>query len=224
MRHPFLSRTKAVTLTAIEDEIANGVTHGIGLGLAIAGLVGLIVLTSIHGTVWHIVGCTVYGASLVVLYMASTLYHAVQHAGAKRILRIVDHVAIYLLIAGTYTPFTLVNLRGPWGWTLFGVVWGLAILGIVFKLVYGHGKPWFSLGLYLAMGWVCVIAGPQIITAVPTGCLLWLLAGGLAYTIGTVFYAWDSVRYFHAVWHLFVLAGSAFHYCAVMYYVVPAIR
>ena len=222
MRMPsVVNRAHAVSLAAIEDEIANGVTHGIGLGLSIAGLVGLIVLTSLHGSIWHIVGCTVYGASLVVLYTASTLYHAVQHIRAKQILRLVDHIAIYLLIAGTYTPFTLVNLRGPWGWTLFGIVWGLAALGAVFKLVYGHGLPWLSLTLYLAMGWVAVIAARPLFDAVPTGCLLWLLGGGLAYTVGTVFYAWDSIRYFHAVWHLFVLAGSALHYCAVIYYVVP---
>src|SRR5690606_17139523 len=144
------------TIRTIEQEIANGITHGVGLVLSIAGLIGLIALTTMKGNMWHVVGCTVYGGSLVILYTASTLYHSIQHPRAKRILRTVDHASIYLLIAGTYTPFTLVNLRGPWGWTLFGIVWGLAILGILFKLSYGFKLERLSLVVYLAMGWLCV--------------------------------------------------------------------
>lgn len=213
---------RPVTLQAIEEEIANGVTHGLGLLLSIVGLYALVALTSAYGNAWHVVGCTVYGASLVLLYGVSTLYHGLQNATWKRVLRRVDHIAIFLLIAGTYTPFTLVNLRGPFGWTLFGLVWGLAVLGIVFKLVWGHRLEWLSLALYLTMGWICVIAAKPIIEAIPTNGLLWLLAGGLCYTAGTIFYALNhSVRYFHAVWHIFVLAGSALHFGAVFYYVVP---
>lgn len=211
-----------VTLRRIEEEIANGVTHGIGLLLSVGGLCALLVLTIARGNVWHVVGCTVYGSSLVILYTASTLYHSFRNPRIKQVLRTVDHAAIFLLIAGTYTPFTLVNLRGPWGWTLFAVVWTLAILGIVGKIIFGHRFEWISLSAYLAMGWLCVIAARPIMDTVPTGALWWLLAGGVAYTVGTIFYAADRrVPYFHAVWHVFVILGSVFHFLAVMFYVVP---
>lgn len=214
--------THAEMFRAIEEELANGLTHGLGLVLSVAGMVGLVVLTALHGTIWHVVGCTVYGTSLVLLYLVSTLYHSVRDPGWKRVLRRVDHMAIFLLIAGTYTPFTLVNLRGPTGWTLFALVWGLAVAGIAFKLRWGHRLEWVSLALYLSMGWLCVIAAKQIVATIPTGGLLWLLGGGLCYTFGTIFYALDHRwRYFHAVWHVFVLAGSGLHYVAVLLYVVP---
>ena len=222
MTHSNQPVTTTVTIQAIEEEIANGVTHGLGLLLSIAGLYALVVLTSAYGNAWHVVGCTIYGSSLVALYAVSTLYHSLPNPRWKVILRRIDHIAMFLLIAGTYTPFTLVNLRGPFGWTLFGLVWGLAVVGIVFKLVYGHRLEWLSLALYLTMGWICLIAAKPIIAVIPTAGLLWLLAGGLCYTAGTVFYAYDhAVRFFHTVWHLFVLAGSALHFGAVFYYVVP---
>jgi len=216
---------RVTTLQGIQEELANSITHGLGLLLSAAGFVALVVVAGLHGTIWHVIGCSVYGLSLVVLYSASTLYHTTRSARAKRILRLVDHAAIYLLIAGTYTPFTLICLSGPWGWTLFSIVWSLAVLGIAFKIVYGHRHEHLSLGIYLAMGWMCLIAARPIVAAVPTGGLILLVAGGLAYTAGTIFYAKDdSVKYFHAVWHLFVLLGSVLHFCAVFFYVLPAAR
>ena len=208
-----------VTLHAVEEELANTLTHGLGLVLSVAGLVALVVLTSLRGTVWHIVGCGVYGGSLVVLYGASTAYHGARRPRVKNALRTLDHIAIYFLIAGTYTPFTLVNLRGPWGWTLFGLVWSLAVFGTLFKLLVRDHPEWFSLGIYLAMGWVCVIAAKPILEIADPGLLALLIAGGLAYTLGTIFYALDRKPYFHTVWHLFVLTGSALHFCAVIIYV-----
>ena len=214
-------RSASVTVHAVEEELANTLTHGLGLVLSIAGLVALIALTTLRGDLWHIVGCGVFGGSLVVLYGVSTAYHGARRPRVKRILRTIDHIAIYLLIAGTYTPFTLVNLRGPWGWTLFGLVWGIAVVGTLSKLIVRDHPEWFSLGAYIAMGWMCVIAAKPILEIAPWGLLALLLAGGMAYTLGTIFYAWDRVPYFHAVWHVFVLAGSALHYCAVVLYVVP---
>ena len=210
-----------VTIASIENEIANGVTHGIGLLLAIGGLCSLIVLTAYHGTVWHIVGCTIYGASLVILYTASTLYHSVQRPALKAVLRTIDHAAIFLLIAGTYTPFTLVNLHGPLGWTLFAAVWTLAVIGIAMKIIWGHRWQWFSLAMYLGMGWLCLLAAKPLMAVIPTGALWLLAAGGLAYTVGTIFYTLDDIRFFHAVWHVFVMAGSILHFLAVVFYVVP---
>jgi hemolysin III len=210
-----------VTLYRIEDEIASGVTHGIGLMMAFGGLCSLIVLTTARGSIWQIVGCTVFGISLVILYLASTLYHFVQEPVWKESLRKLDHVAIYLLIAGTYTPFTLVNLHGVWSWILFGLVWGLATFGIVAKIWWGDRWQWLSLAAYLGLGWSALIAARPIIESIPMAGLGWLLAGGLAYTFGVIFFAFDRIRYFHAIWHIFVMMGSVFHFCAVIFYVVP---
>jgi hemolysin III len=202
------------------EEIANSVTHGVGLLLAAAGLAVLVTFASLRGTAWHIVGCSIYGSTLVLLYAASTLYHAIPNARAKRVLRVLDHSAIFLLIAGTYTPFTLVNLRGPWGWSLFGVVWGLALLGIVLQT----GKlrhPVFAVALYVVMGWTVVIAIRPLLHAIAPGGLALLVAGGLAYTLGITFYAWKRLPYAHSVWHGFVLLGSALHFFAILLFVVP---
>ena len=198
------------------EEIANAVTHGIGLVLSIAGFAVLLVLAILRGTAWHIVACSVYGASLIALYSASTLYHAVVSPRLKRALRIFDHSAIYLLIAGTYTPFLLFYLRGPWGWSIFGVIWALAAAGVLFKLWFVDRVPRLSTAVYIAMGWLVVIAAKPVLTHVPARTLLWLLAGGLFYSAGVVFYAWKRLPYNHAVWHLFVLAGSTCHYFAVL--------
>ncbi|HUN61484.1 MAG TPA: hemolysin III family protein [Candidatus Sulfotelmatobacter sp.] len=198
------------------EEIANSITHGIGLVLSIAGFVVLLVFAILRGGTSHIVACSIYGATLIALYSASTLYHAVVSPRLKRALRIFDHSAIYLLIAGTYTPFLLLYLRGPWGWSLFGVVWGLAFAGIVFKFWFVGHFEYVSTAIYLAMGWLVIIAAKPVLAHVPTPTLLWLLAGGLFYTCGVVFYAWRRLPYSHAVWHLFVLAGSACHYCAIL--------
>lgn len=203
------------------EEIANSVTHGIGLCLSLAGLAILVALASLHGGAIHVVSCAVYGSTLVAMYATSTLYHSARSPRAKRVLKILDHCSIYLLIAGTYTPFTLVTLRGGWGWTLFGVVWGMSVLGILFKAFLVHRFPVVSTLIYLTMGWLVVVAVEPLLRLTPRGALLWLVAGGIAYTAGTAFYMWKRLPYSHAVWHLFVLGGSACHYCAVVY-VVPA--
>jgi hemolysin III len=204
------------------EEFANSVTHGVGLGLSLAGLVVLMILAALRGTAWHVVSCAVYGSTLVILYGASTLYHSIQSPRAKRVLRIIDHGAIYLLIAGTYTPFTLVNLRGGLGWTLFGVVWSLAALGIVFKAFHVDRFPIASTLVYLSMGWLVVIAWKPMVTLIPAGGIALIAAGGAAYTLGVFFFAAKRIPYNHAIWHLFVLAGSIFHYVAVLLYVLPA--
>lgn len=198
------------------EEIANTVTHGIGLLLSIAGFVVLLVFAILRGTAWHVVACSIYGATLICLYSASTLYHVAVSARLKRALRIFDHSAIYLLIAGTYTPFLLLNLRGPWGWSLFGAIWGLALAGILFKFWFvGHWEH-LSTAIYVLMGWLALIATKPVLAHVPSTTLLWLLAGGLFYSGGVIFYVWKRLPYSHAVWHVFVLAGSTCHYFAVL--------
>jgi len=201
------------------EEAANSLTHGLGALLAIAGLAILVVSASRHGSARAVVGCVVFGTTLVILYVTSTLYHAVPHSRAKPALRILDHSAIFLLIAGTYTPFTLVSLRGPWGWSLFGIVWGLALAGIALRLSLGRRPTGLFVSLYLAMGWCVVVAVKPLLVAVAPGGLALLLAGGLAYSGGLAFYLWRRLPYHHAVWHAFVLAGSSFHYAAVLLYV-----
>lgn len=206
----------------VGEELANSLTHGVGALLAVGGLVWLVALASLRGDVWHVVACSIYGTAMVVLYTASTLYHAISSPHAKRVLRLVDHTAIYLLIAGTYTPFTLVSLRGPWGWSLFGIVWGLAVTGIILEIVAARRRPAISIALYVAMGWVMVVATRPLIAALPPLGLGLLVAGGLAYTGGIAFYAWKRLPYGHAIWHLFVLAGTMLHFFAVMVSVIPA--
>jgi hemolysin III len=203
------------------EEIANAITHGIGLLLSIAGFVVLLVLAALRGTAWHIVACSIYGTTLICLYAASTLYHAVISPRVKRALRIFDHSAIYLLISGTYTPFLLVSLRGPWGWSLFGVIWGLALAGVLFKFWFVERFAILSTAVYIAMGWLVVIAAKPVITHLPLTAIIWLLAGGLAYTGGVIFFAAKRIPYSHAIWHLFVLAGSICHYFAVLSTVIP---
>jgi hemolysin III len=206
------------------EEIVNSLTHGIGLVLSVAGFAVLLVQAAKNGTAWHIVGCTVYGCTLICLYLASTLYHGIPAPRLKRVLRIVDHSAIYLLIAGTYTPFLLVNLRGGWGWSLLGIIWGCAMAGIVFKLWFVDHFNLLSTLLYIAMGWLAVVAIKPLLAHVSAAGLEWLLAGGLAYTVGVVFYATRRIPYSHGIWHLFVLAGSFCHYLAVLYAVVLPAR
>lgn len=203
------------------EELANSITHGLGFLLSIAGLVFLILVAAWHGTTRHIVSSSLYGSTLVLLYLASTLYHFVQQPKAKSILRIFDHSAILLLIAGTYTPFTLISLRGPWGWSLFGTIWGLAIVGIVLEITSLRRFRILLISLYLVMGWAVVVAVKPMLTHVPPSGLWLLLAGGLCYTGGLGFYLWKRLPYHHAVWHLFVLAGSILHYLAIFYAVLP---
>jgi len=203
------------------EELANSITHGIGLVLSIVGLAVLVVLSVMNGNAWHIAGCTTFGVTLVLLYAASTVYHSFRTPHLKRILKILDHAAIYLLIAGTYTPFTLVNLRGFWGWTLFGLVWSLSIFGILWKLFHVDRFQIVSTLIYIVMGWIVIIAIKPVLAAVPLSGVLWLLAGGLFYTVGVLFFAWNRVPYNHAIWHVFVMAGSICHYFAVLFYVLP---
>ena len=204
------------------EELAHSVSHGIGIVLSIAALTVLVAFAARRGDAWHIVGVAVFGTTLVLLYVTSTLYHAIPLPRAKRVLRVLDHSAIYLLIAGTYTPFTLVNLRGPWGWSLFAVVWTAAIAGIVYKSVALGRFPGLSVAIYVTMGWCVVVAiRPLLHSVAPAGIEL-LVAGGLAYTLGLVFYGWRRLPYHHLVWHLFVLLGSVLHFFAVLYYVIPA--
>ncbi len=198
------------------EEIANSLTHGLGLILSVGGLAVLVTLAAMRGDAWTVVGCAVFGASLVLLYSASTLYHALRAPRWKHLLRVADHAAIFLLIAGTYTPFTLVNLRGPWGWSLFGVVWALAVGGVMLKLFCTGRFDVLSTLVYLFMGWLALIALRPLLGALPLGSLVFLLIGGVAYSLGTVFYGWRRLPYHHAVWHVFVLIGSICHFIAVL--------
>jgi len=201
------------------EEIANSLSHGAGVVAALVGVPILLVHAATHGGAGFIVGTSIFSAAIFLLYGSSTLYHALPAGKAKRVFRVLDHSFIYLLIAGTYTPFTLGVLGGAWGWTLFGVIWGLASIGVALKASGQASNPIFSTTLYLLMGWVVVIAVEPLVARVPTPGLLWLLAGGLSYTAGVIFFAIGSkLRYGHLIWHCFVLAGTACHYFAVLWY------
>ena len=198
------------------EEITNAITHGVGACLSIAAMVILIVFASINGNAWHIVSFSIFGTTLVILYLSSTLYHSLTHQKAKHLFRKFDHISIFLLIAGTYTPFCLIALRGWIGWSLFGVVWGCAILGTVFKSISVGKLELLSTILYILMGWVALIAiNPLYHAMSPYGFGL-LISGGVSYTFGTIFFVRDRIKYFHGVWHLFVLAGSIFHFFSVL--------
>ena len=198
------------------EEIANSVSHGVGFLATVASAPVLVLSAVRHGGVARIVGASVFAATMVLLYLTSTLYHALPRNRAKRVFQVLDHAAIFLMIAGTYTPFTLGVLRGTWGWTLFGLVWSLALAGVVLTAVGGVRYPKLTTGLYLAMGWLILIAAKPLWLRMPSEGLLWLLAGGIAYTVGVVFYAAKRVRYSHFIWHLFVIAGTACHFIAVL--------
>jgi hemolysin III len=194
------------------------VSHGVGAVAALAGAPVLIVAAAHRGDKGNVVAASVFAATMVVLYLTSTLYHALPRNKAKRLFRVLDHGAIFLLIAGTYTPFTLGVLRGAWGWTLFGLVWSLALFGIVLKAVGGIRYPRLSTALYIGMGWLAIIAVRPLLLHVPPPGLLWLVGGGIAYTAGVAFYAAERLRYGHFVWHLFVLTGTSCHFFAVLWY------
>ncbi len=208
------------TQTAAEER-ANVITHAVGAVLGIAGLSVLVVGASRHGDAWRIVSFSIYGATLVLLYLSSAFYHGARSPRLKRLLRLFDHAAIYLLIAGTYTPFTLVSLRGPLGWTIFGLIWALAVTGILLKMLHFERVHVLSTVLYLLMGWLVLVAIRPVLAAVSLRGLLWLGAGGIAYTVGVVFYVWHRLPYAHPVWHLFVLVGSVLHFLAIYFYVLP---
>ncbi len=219
-----MTPSKPVHLETTAEEVASSITHAVGGLLAVAALTLMVVLAVGGGDARRVVSVSVYGATLVFMYVASTAYHLVRPARAKRVLRILDHSSIYLLIAGTYTPVALCAMRGEWGWSLFGITWGLAVVGVVIKSFYVDRYELLSTLLYVAMGWIALIAVKPLWIALPAGGLGWLIGGGLAYTAGVAFFVWDHLPFNHAIWHLFVLAGSACHFLAVLLYVVPVGR
>lgn len=212
---------KNVTFYEPTEEKLNVITHAIGLVLSIAALVLLVVYASLYGNVWHIVSFSIYGASLILLYSASTFYHYVQNPKLRHKLNIFDHASIYVLIAGTYTPFTLVVLNGWVGWTIFGISWGLAILGVILKLFYIGKYDKISTAAYVFLGWLIIFAIKPLVSNLPFEGLMWLLSGGIAYTIGAVLYSIRKLKFNHAIFHIFVLLGSFSHFIAVFFYVLP---
>ncbi|ABI58763.1 MULTISPECIES: PAQR family membrane homeostasis protein TrhA [Nitrosomonas] len=207
---------------SLGEEIANSISHGIGLVAALIATPFLIMRAVQYADTGFIIGASFFAATMILLYLASTLYHALPQGKAKRVFKIIEHSAIYLLIAGTYTPFTLGVLRGPWGWTLFGIVWGLAAIGVTLKAFDKMHNPIITTSLYLLMGWLILIAIYPLYTRIPVSGLLWLIAGGVTYTIGVFFFATDSrFRYGHFIWHLFVMVGTVCHYFAVLWYAAP---
>ncbi len=217
-----LDKQAPARLYSLGEEIAHSVTHGIGTGLSIAGLTILLVLAILYGDVYQIVSFSIYGAALIFLYLASTLYHSFQHPRVKQVFKVIDHSAIYLLIAGTYTPFLLVAIRGLWGWTLLVIVWGLAILGIGLKTLFINRFQKLSVLAYILLGWLSVAATKELLASMALGGLIWLAVGGVVYTVGVIFYAAKKIPYTHAVWHLFVLGGSICHYFAILLYLAPS--
>jgi hemolysin III len=204
-----------------QGERFNGISHLLGAVAALVGMVLLVVFAARQGDVWKVVSFSVYGATLFLLYLSSTLYHSLRGERVKAIFQRIDHYAIYLLIAGTYTPFTLVTMRGAWGWSIFGVVWGLAVLGIIVDSLPNRGRRILPVVIYLLMGWVVVVSLKPLLASLPIAGFWWLLAGGLCYTGGVVFYALDKrIAHGHGIWHLFVLAGSLCHFLSIFFYVL----
>jgi len=199
------------------EEIINAITHGIGSLLSIAALVVLIIVAGRHGDIWHLVSFSIYGSTLILLYLSSTLYHSFSNQKVKNLFARFDHISIFLLIAGTYTPILLTSMRGIWGWTLFGIIWGLAIVGAVIRSIYLHRFRKLMVAVYLLMGWMFVLAGKQIYLNLPSVSLTFLILGGIAYSVGVIFYMWRSLPYAHGIWHLFVLAGSVLHFFAIYF-------
>ncbi|MDX1392376.1 MAG: hemolysin III family protein [Rheinheimera sp.] len=209
------------TLYSPLEELMHALSHGLGALLSIVALVLMVLLSVQSGDNWHLFSSIVYGSSLILLYSSSTLYHAIHHIDIKRRLRQLDHAAIFILIAGTYTPFTLINLRDNWGLPLFGLIWLVAAIGVTIELATGLRYKKLSLSLYLGMGWLVIVAIQPMLRHVATEGLLLLLAGGLSYSLGVLFYIWKRLFMHHAIWHLFVLAGSVLHFLAVYYYALP---
>jgi hemolysin III len=216
-----VSWARAVTKHITVEELPNALTHGFGLLCSILGFIVLLVVTLIRGGKWQIISCAIYGVTLICVYAASTLYHGVSSPRWKQGFLLFDHCAIYLLIAGTYTPFLLVNLRGGWGWPMFGVIWGIAVSGVLFKLLFADRFPILSVTMYLGMGWLGIIAAKQVYIHVPSIGLVWIFAGAFAYSIGVIFYACKKIPHHHTIWHLLVMAGSGCHYIAILYSVFP---
>jgi hemolysin III len=203
------------------EEVVNSVTHAVGAALGVAALAVLVTIGALQGDAWRVTAFAVYGTAIVLLYLFSTFYHLTRRPELKKFFRYLDHSAIYLLIAGTYTPFLLVKMRGVWGWSLFGTIWGLAVLGIMLNFVLIGRSRWISTSVYIGMGWLVIVAIKPLVASVAAGGIAWLVAGGLSYTLGAAFYIWKKLPYNHAVWHLFVLAGSVCHFLAILLYVAP---
>lgn len=212
-----ITKDEQVKQYSVGEEIVNSLTHGVGMLLSIAGLVVLVVFAVLYGDNWHIVSFSIFGGTLIVLYGASTLYHSFTNPRVKQIFKKLDHSAIFLLIAGTYTPFVLVSIRGTWGWSLFGVIWALAVAGIIMKFVSIFKFQKLAMVLYVFMGWLGVIAAREIVNGVPLPSLILLVVGGLSYTTGVIFYVARKLPFNHAIWHIFVLCGSVSHYFSVLY-------
>lgn len=212
----FLDRVPLSPKQSLKEEVANAITHGIGVGLAIAALVILVVFAARISDTWKVVSFSIYGATMIILFLSSTLYHSFPQPYLKRFFRIMDHSSIFLLIAGTYTPVTIGSMRGGWGWALFGVIWGLTIVGIILKIFAMSKLKWLSIVVYLMMGWIILIAIKPLVAVVTSRFLIWILAGGLAYSLGIIFYVARKLPFHHAVWHLFVLAGSICHFFAML--------
>ncbi len=211
-------KTSTCSTYTLKEEIISSIVHGIGVFLSIAITSVLVTLSAVYGNVWSIVSTAIFGASMMLMYMASTLYHAIPFPHAKTILKKFDHIAIYYLIAGTYTPFLLVLMRGTLGWVLFAVIWSLALLGTVLKIVSsGSGTKIWSVSLYLGMGWLVLIASKTLFAVMSKLALVFLVLGGIFYTIGIIFYLWKSKKYTHAIWHGFVLVGTIMHFMAILF-------
>ena len=204
------------------EEMANSITHGLGILLSVAGLTLLAVFSALNGSALHVVACVVFGTSLVLLYTASTLYHSFRHPQLKKVFKIIDHSCIYILIAGTYTPFLLITLSGPLGWTLFGIIWFLTVSGIALKIFFVFRFKIISTLAYVLMGWIIIFAIKPLSQTLPPAGIVWLVAGGLSYSFGVIFYAWRRLPFSHGVWHLFVIGGSICHFFAVLFHVIPS--
>jgi len=215
------SKTCPVSGETPVEEFVNSLTHGLGLLLSIVGIAALITLSCAYGNPCHIVSCSIYGSTLILLYGASTWYHSCRKLQKKRALQILDHICIYLLIAGSYTPFTLGPLKGVWGWSTLGVVWSLAIVGSIIKIRFTGVREWVSLSLYLLMGWLILAVLVPLGHNISTSGFFWLFAGGFFYSFGTIFYMWDRLPFSHSIWHLFVLMGSGCHYFCILFHIIP---
>lgn len=205
---------------SLPEEIANAITHGLGVILSLVGLVAIIIAACHSGSAWHVVSCSIYGTCLLLLYTVSTLYHSFPHSKTKRVFKVLDHAFIYLLIAGSYTPYTFGPLRGAWGWSLFGVVWGVALVGMPLKAFIGNKCSMLSIVPYIVLGWLAVLAANPLCHNMGKGGFVWLIAGGVAYSVGALLYLVERMPFNHAIWHLFVLAGSICHYVSIIHYVV----
>lgn len=216
----YTANFSSITRQTRPEDIANSLTHGLGLLLAIGGTSVLVVFASIYGSVWHVVSFSIYGATLMLLFAVSTVYHATRHLGRKKTLQIVDHASIFLLIAGTYTPFTFVPLNGGWGWSLFGVVWGLSAVGICAKIFLADRFDLLSTLFYSALSSMGVIAIVPLAENLSVGGLVWLISGGVVYGFGAIFYLWEKLSFNHVIWHLFVLAGATCQFFAILFHVL----